>query len=100
MRLPYPRYHDSDVEWLGEIPDHWEVRQLGRIGSFFKGGGGTKEDETDDGVPCVRYGALYTQHEYLIRHTRAHIAENTTTNDRGPGGCGWLMTACVDIMAS
>ncbi len=63
-------------------PRHWEVRQLGRIGSFFKGGGGTKEDETDDGVPCVRYGDLYTQHEYLIRHTRAHIAEDATANYR------------------
>ena len=82
MRHPYPRYRDSGVEWLGEIPEHWELRQLGRIGSFFKGGGGTKEDETDDGVPCVRYGDLYTQHEYLIRDTRARIAEDTTGNYR------------------
>ncbi len=82
MRHPYPRYHDSGVEWLGEIPDNWELRRLGRIGSFFKGGGGTKEDETDDGVPCVRYGDLYTQHEYLIRHTRAHIAEEAAADYR------------------
>ena len=82
MRRRYPRYRDSGVEWLGEIPDHWELRRLGRIGSFFKGGGGTKEDETDDGVPCVRYGDLYTQHEYLIRHTRAHIAEEAAADYR------------------
>ena len=24
------RFKESGVEWLGEIPDHWEVRQLGR----------------------------------------------------------------------
>lgn len=22
---PYPRYKDSGVEWLGEVPEHWEV---------------------------------------------------------------------------
>ncbi|MEP0773113.1 MAG: restriction endonuclease subunit S [Acidobacteriota bacterium] len=25
---PYPAYRDSGVEWLGEIPAHWEVRRL------------------------------------------------------------------------
>ena len=28
MTGPYPRYRDSDVEWLGEVPDHWEIRRL------------------------------------------------------------------------
>ena len=30
MRHPYPRYRDSGVEWLGEIPGHWEVKRLKR----------------------------------------------------------------------
>ena len=25
---PYPRVKDSGVEWLGEVPEHWEVRRL------------------------------------------------------------------------
>ena len=25
---PYPSYKDSDVEWLGEIPAHWDVDRL------------------------------------------------------------------------
>lgn len=25
---PYPKYKDSGVEWLGEVPAHWEVRRL------------------------------------------------------------------------
>ena len=25
---PYPGYKDSGVEWLGEVPEHWEVRRL------------------------------------------------------------------------
>lgn len=27
---PYPAYKDSGVEWLGEVPDHWEVKRLKR----------------------------------------------------------------------
>jgi type I restriction enzyme, S subunit len=28
---PYPAYKDSGVEWLGEVPEGWEVRRLGSI---------------------------------------------------------------------
>ena len=43
MKQPYPSYRPSGVQWLGDLPEHWEVRQLGRVGSFFKGGGGTRQ---------------------------------------------------------
>ena len=26
---PYPCYRDSGVAWLGEVPEHWEVKRLG-----------------------------------------------------------------------
>ena len=79
---PSPRLKPSGVQWLGEVPKHWEVVQLGRLGSFFKGGGGTKEDEVDDGLPCIRYGDLYTQHQFLILQSRSRIAEASTDNYR------------------
>ncbi len=28
---PYPVMKDSGVEWLGEVPEHWEVRRNGRL---------------------------------------------------------------------
>ncbi|HOK59078.1 MAG TPA: restriction endonuclease subunit S [Sedimentisphaerales bacterium] len=28
---PYPAYKDSGVEWLGQVPAHWEVRRLKRV---------------------------------------------------------------------
>ena len=32
MSFPaYPSYQDSDVEWLGELPSHWEVAPLKRL---------------------------------------------------------------------
>ncbi len=71
---PYPAYKDSGVEWLGTVPAHWEVRHLGRIGTLFKGVGGTKEDERESGVPCVRYGDLYTHHRFFITAGRACVS--------------------------
>ena len=74
---PYPAYRPSGVEWLGEVPEHWELIKIGRVGSFSKGGGGSKEDEVEDGVPCVRYGDLYTVHQFAIRSTRANISQES-----------------------
>ena len=70
---PYPRYKDSGAVWLGKVPAHWDVRHLGRCGRLFKGGGGTKDDERESGVPCVRYGDLYTQHQFFITASRACV---------------------------
>ena len=28
---PYPAYKPSGVEWLGDVPAHWEVRRLKKI---------------------------------------------------------------------
>ena len=30
---PYPGYKESGVEWLGEVPEHWEVKPIKRIAS-------------------------------------------------------------------
>jgi len=72
---PYPEYKDSGVPWLGEVPEHWEVLQIGRVGSLFKGNGGNKGDEVPVGVPCVRYGDLYTRYEFFIKSTKAYVSK-------------------------
>ena len=25
---PYPKYKDSGVEWIGKVPDEWEVKRI------------------------------------------------------------------------
>lgn len=38
MSFPrYPRYKDSGVEWLGEVPEHWEVKRLKYTGEALIG---------------------------------------------------------------
>ena len=59
---------------LGVLPDGWSAERLGRIGLFLRGSGDSKQDEVDDGLPCVRYGDLYTHHDCRITDTRSRIS--------------------------
>ncbi len=34
---PYPKYKDSGIEWIGEIPMHWDVKKT-KIYSYCKYG--------------------------------------------------------------
>jgi type I restriction enzyme S subunit len=70
----YPKYKATGVEWFAEVPEHWEVQRLAHIGPVLKGSGGSKEDIVEEGVPCVRYGDLYTTHSFTIRQSRTRIA--------------------------
>ena len=72
--ISYPKMKPSGVEWLGNVPEHWEVRRLGQIGRLSKGNGGNKEDEVSLGVPCVRYGDLYTTHTNFILKSRSFVS--------------------------
>lgn len=44
MTQRYSAYKDSDVEWIGEIPEHWEVKKLKYISHYNKN---TLSDSTD-----------------------------------------------------
>ena len=35
---PYPVYKDSGVEWLGRVPEHWQLRRLKHMARFSGGG--------------------------------------------------------------
>lgn len=71
---PYSRMKETGFECLGSVPTHWALVKLGQIGVFSKGSGGTKEDTTEAGVPCVRYGDLYTSHNYRIEKAESCIS--------------------------
>jgi len=39
MSMPYAEYRHSGVQWLGEIPKHWEGLPLKRVCQFSSGAG-------------------------------------------------------------
>ena len=70
---PYPNMKDSGVDALGKVPAHWAIRRLGQIGTISKGSGGNKDDEVSAGIPCIRYGDLYTTHDSFIERSRSFV---------------------------
>jgi type I restriction enzyme, S subunit len=51
MSFPrYPKYKDSGVEWLGEVPEHWEICALKRIINMQSGESITAEDIAENGT--------------------------------------------------
>ena len=53
MRV-YPHYRDSGVEWLGEVPEHWEVRPLKSVLARNEGGVWGGDPEDDEGTIVLR----------------------------------------------
>ena len=50
-----------------DIPKDWKFTKLGNLGQFLKGKGIAKSEVIEDGIPCVRYGEIYTNHNDYIK---------------------------------
>jgi len=60
MSFPrYPSYKDSGVEWLGEVPAHWEVVQFKQLVDI-QNGSDHKYVEAADGYPVLGSGGIFT----------------------------------------
>lgn len=82
MSFPkYPAYKDSGVEWLGQVPEHWEVDRIkASIVSSKNGiwGDESKGDEND--IPCVRV-ADFDRQKLRVELTEPTI-RNVTSRER------------------
>ena len=72
---PYQNCKATSIPSLECIPEHWEEKNIGQAGTLTKGVGGNKEDEQKSGLPCIRYGDLYTTHEFFIEKTRSFLTQ-------------------------
>ncbi len=60
MSFPrYPAYKDSGVEWLGEVPGHWEVVQFKQFVDI-QNGSDHKHVEQAEGYPVLGSGGVFT----------------------------------------
>ena len=67
---------------VGLIPEDWDLTTLSEIGSFSKGKGIRKSEVKNEGIPCIRYGELYTRHHDLIHEFYSFIDENVAKQSR------------------
>lgn len=61
MKNRYDKYKDSGIAWIGEIPEHWEVRRMKSIYNFGKGLNITKADLVDKGISVISYGQIHSK---------------------------------------
>ncbi len=60
MSVPaYDSYRDSGVEWLGEVPSHWEVRRLKHVAVVFPSNVDKKSQEGEITVRLCNYTDVY-----------------------------------------
>ena len=55
----YPAYKDSGVEWLGEVPGHWEVKRLKQICHVFPSNVDKKSYDGETPVLLCNYTDVY-----------------------------------------
>ncbi|NJL58864.1 MAG: hypothetical protein HC887_03640 [Desulfobacteraceae bacterium] len=59
---PYPKYKDSGVEWLGQVPEGWDVQPLKRITKFAYGDSLPNEKRIDGIVPVYGSNGIVGNH--------------------------------------
>ena len=59
---------------LAGFSGEWEVKRLGDVGTFLKGSGVKKDEAESGGLPCIRYGEIYTHHNDYIRIFKSWIS--------------------------
>ena len=67
---------------FGGFEGVWEEIKLGSLGKFLKGSGITKSELVDDGLPCIRYGEIYTVHHDYIKEFHSFISDDSAKNSK------------------
>lgn len=66
---------NSNYFFKSEMPSDWEIKELSSLGKFSKGKGILKEQVIENGLPCIRYGEIYTTHNFIINKFHSFINE-------------------------
>jgi len=62
------RFKDSGIEWLGEIPEHWEIKQLKFAVTFQRGHDLPLDDRIDGDVPILTSAGPSAWHNQAAAH--------------------------------
>ena len=62
---------DNEIPF--EIPDSWEWSRVSALGTMIRGKGIKRNDLTTKGLPCLRYGEIYTTYNISFNKTISKI---------------------------
>lgn len=69
----------SIQQLLKELSRKKGTVELGDCGDILKGKGIAKVDLVAEGIPCIRYGELYTKHDRIVRQYYSFISDETAS---------------------
>ena len=67
---------------VGVIPEDWEVKSIDNIGEFSKGSGISKSEAKSGTIKAIRYGELYTIHNYIIKKYESFISQEVANKSK------------------
>ena len=76
---PYPAYKDSGTEWLGEVPEGWEVKRLRHVASFKNSNVDKKTYEDQIPVKLCNYTDVY--YNELITKNLSFMPSTASANE-------------------
>ncbi|MBI4807960.1 MAG: restriction endonuclease subunit S [Nitrosomonadales bacterium] len=93
---PNARMKDSGIEWLGEVPEHWEVKRLKTISPFISVGIVVNPSDyvSDDGLPFI-YGGDITEGRINFHTSRRITDHDSRRNEKTRLSAGDLLTVRV-----
>lgn len=59
-----------------DLPTGWKRLKLGEIGKFLKGKGLPKEHLASSGLPCIRYGEIYTTYDTVAKKLSSFVPKS------------------------
>ena len=63
---PYEKYKPSGIEWLGDIPEHWESVKARNVGEFNGSTVDKKIDETQQKIRLINFLDIYNNPKFEI----------------------------------
>ncbi len=76
---PHPKLKPSGIEWLGKMPDHWEVKKLGHISTVVRGASprpaGDPRYFDGDFIPWVTVGELTKDSGRYLTSTESMLTQ-------------------------
>ena len=72
----YENYKDSGVEWLGEIPEHWEVQRLRTLGVFSASGIDKYINKNETIVKIINFTDVYSNIKRVLNKRRLKEYDN------------------------
>ncbi|WLI74506.1 restriction endonuclease subunit S [Halomonas alkalicola] len=105
MSFPkYPQYKDSCVEWLGEVPAHWDIFPIKRdLELLTSGSRGWASHYADDGAAFIRIGNLTRDHIHLdladLQRVNVPVGSEGERTKVKPGDVLFSITAYLGSVA-